>query len=62
MLDNMEQSKSLLCIDCMYCRTKDLKYYCMFGRFHRNSLAEIILFTPDDFNCECWEGDDCEVY
>ena len=60
MYESMALIESLLCIDCMYCRTQNLKYYCMFGKFHRNSFAEIALFTPDDFSCEDHEGDDCE--
>ena len=46
-----------ICIDCIYCRTKDLKYFCLFGKFYKDNFADIILFTPDDFNCEDWEDD-----
>ena len=49
-----------LCIDCLHCKTKQGKYYCIFEKFYKNSLAEIMLFVPDDFSCEDWEGDEEE--
>ena len=58
MLENMGLIKPKICIDCVYCRTKDLKYFCLFGKFFKNNYNDIILYTPDDYNCENWEGDD----
>lgn len=53
-------NKFQLCIDCMYCRTKNLKYFCLFDKFYKDNLCDIMLYTPDDFECENFEGDDME--
>ena len=49
-----------LCIDCVYCRTRTLKYYCLFEKFYKNNLSDIMLFTPDDFECDEFECDEIE--
>lgn len=58
MLDNTEHNKPKLCIDCIYCRTKLEKYYCLFDKFFKDKYTDIVLYVPEDFNCENWEGDD----
>jgi hypothetical protein len=56
--NNTQEDKILLCIDCIYCRTKNLKYYCLFGKFYKNNFSDIMLFVPEDFDCESWEEDE----
>jgi hypothetical protein len=47
--------KPRLCIDCIYCKTKKDKYYCKLEKFYKNSYLDIVLYTPEDFDCSDWE-------
>lgn len=56
--ENTDKTDPRLCIDCIYCRTKNQKYFCLFENFYKNLFADILLLTPEDFDCENFEDDE----
>jgi len=58
MLESLGSIRIRLCIDCVHCKTIRGVYYCKFEHFYKSNFNDIVLYTPEDFNCVDWDGDD----
>jgi hypothetical protein len=50
-----ENNKVALCIECLLCKTIKGKFFCKNKNFSADSLNEIVLYTPIDFDCTEFE-------
>ena len=44
-----------MCVNCMNCRMKNAIVFCSIGKFMNKTLDEIMLYVPEDFDCEDFE-------
>ena len=49
-----------LCVNCLGCRIKNEVVFCSGGKFIDKTLDEIMLYVPEDFDCEDFESDEEE--
>ena len=47
-----------LCVNCMNCRIKNEMVFCSTGEFKSKTLEEVMLYVPEDFDCEYFESDE----
>lgn len=50
--------KEKLCVFCMNCRTKNEIVFCSIGKFMDKKLDQILLYVPEEFDCENFEPDE----